>query len=146
MNSNIEKRVQTYLIAQAKGGCSPSYVKSIARPLGEFVGFVEFKKIARVAKLTDATLVAYRKYAERTPAGNKRALSTMRMELRRVASFLRAQPDCRADLSALCVTHTKAEKRERASKLDVKAEAAAARKGKRNVFAKALASQGVVTR
>jgi site-specific recombinase XerD len=95
---------------------SESFVHSLRRPLGEFMDFLQAERITTFAQLDTKTLLAYRKAAKRTQGGEERALSTMRMSLARVVTFLRAQEEgtINADISVLRVKLTAEEKAEAA--------------------------------
>jgi len=95
---------------------SEAFVGSLRRPLGEFMDFLKAQRITTWAQLDSKTLVAYRKAAKQTESGEARAVSTMRMSLARVITFLRAQEEglVNADVSLLRVKLSAEEKQEKA--------------------------------
>jgi hypothetical protein len=103
-------------LAQNAASNSEAFTDSLRRPLGEFMDFLKAQRITTWAQLDSKALVAYRKTAKHTQGGEVRALSTMRMSLTRVITFLRAQPEgtINADISILRVKHTDEEKAVRA--------------------------------
>lgn len=97
---------------------SESYVKSLQGPLTSFIEWCASKGITQMAQVETKTLEAYRRHAE----NQGRALSTTRMALARVQTFLRFA-GCTADLTVLRVQHTKKEKKHLADLAEQRAEA-----------------------
>jgi hypothetical protein len=95
---------------------SEAFVNSLRRPLGEFMDFLKAERVTSWAQLDSKTLMAYRKAAKQTESGEARAVSTTRMSLARVITFLRAQEEgtVNADISLLRVKLTADEKAEAA--------------------------------
>lgn len=91
---------------------SEAYVKSLRRPIGEFVDWCKSEGISTLAQLDTKSLLAYRKAAKRTQDGEVRAVSTFRMSLARVVTFLRSQEpgEVNADISILRVKLTDEER------------------------------------
>lgn len=83
---------------------SETYALGILRPLNAFGEWLDARKLG-VKALTDKHLERYAAHV----VSQGRAVSTNRMELARVQTFLRWS-GCKADLSALRLRHTKKEK------------------------------------
>ena len=96
---------------------SAAYVNSLRRPVGDFIDYCEANGVTSVMHIKTSTLEAYRKHVQ--AQGN--AISTTRMALARVSTFLRAQESCNGDLSVLRVQHTPSEKKAMAAKAEVAA-------------------------
>lgn len=98
---------------------SESYVKSLQRPLTSFIEWCASKGVTRMSQVQTETLVRYRRHVEK----QGRALSTTRMELARVQTFLRFA-ESSADLAVLRLPHTEQEKAHLAALAEERAEAA----------------------
>lgn len=91
-------------LAGLKG--SKSYVANLGRRARHFVEWCAARKLTSVAKIDTAALLAYRKVYS-----TDRSVATVRMDLRRVLSFLLAQGKAvSADVSVLRVQPTAAER------------------------------------
>jgi hypothetical protein len=95
-------------IAHCTKEFSQTYANSLLRPLNAFGEWLESRKLD-VSELEDKHLVRYRALAE----AQGLALSTTRMSLARVQTFLR-WAGCKANLSVLRIQHTEEEKEARA--------------------------------
>jgi hypothetical protein len=96
---------QRYL-AQVTKAHTMAYARSIAKPITAFTTWCGARGIVSLKQVDAKVLARYRRHAE----AQGYALSTLRMGLARVQTFLRVS-GCKADLSVLRVAHTKAEKR-----------------------------------
>ena len=110
---------QRYLAAVAKAH-TEAYARSIAKPIEDFTTWCAAQGITTLGQVSDKTLKAFRRWCEQKGY----ALSTTRMALARVQTFLRVS-GCKADLSLLRVQHTKKEKRHLAELAEARAEEAA---------------------
>jgi hypothetical protein len=103
---------QRYLAHVAKEH-SEAYARSISKPIVAFTTWCAAKGVVSLKQVDDKVLTRYRAHAE----NQGYALSTLRMSLARVQTFLRVS-GCQADLSALRIAHTKREKRHLAELAD----------------------------
>jgi site-specific recombinase XerD len=110
---------QRYLAGVAQQH-TEAYARSIAKPIAEFTEWCASKGIATLKQVDDKVLARYRRHAE----AQGYALSTLRMGLARVQTFLRVS-GCKADLRVLRVAHTKKEKRHLAELASVRESEAA---------------------
>lgn len=96
---------QRYLASVTKQH-TMAYARSIAKPITEFTAWCDSKFITTLKEVDDSVLERYRRHVEKQGY----ALSTLRMSLARVQTFLRVS-GCKADLSLLRIAHTKKEKK-----------------------------------
>jgi hypothetical protein len=93
-------------LAKTSKESSVSYANSMRRPVGAFVDWCAAKDITRASALSTGALEKYRASVEKQGY----ALSTQRMALARVQTFLRFL-DVGADLKVLRLQHTAKEKK-----------------------------------
>jgi hypothetical protein len=96
---------QRYL-AQVAREHTEDYARSISKPIVAFTAWCAAKGVVSLKQVDDKVLARYRRHAE----AQGHAISTLRMSLARVQTFLRVS-GCKADLSVLRVQHTSKEKR-----------------------------------
>lgn len=116
-NGSLAARVESYILVVAKAH-TEAYANSLRRPLTAFVEWCASKRITEPMHLNTLAVEKYRAHA----AGLGHAISTTRMSLARVKTFLSVLDVAGVDLSSLRIQHTVEEKEARAETAHIDSE------------------------